>query len=134
MKLFILTLFILSMISTSAFASFSARTCSNASGTIVINNGVVKIVTQKAGHASQSDEVQSFKSGVDVQVEQELTVVETRSTCSRTTTISMAKTKLTRLNSLEGMPSAYSVGASNDGTLSDTLICESWMTWVDGCL
>jgi hypothetical protein len=115
-----------------AFASNISRKCTNASGTITMEDfSGVKIITGMYA-ADNTRKVQEITldttKDISVTIRENLTI-ETKSGCSSSRKTSIEKITLAKLNG-EKMPDAYSKNADKDGKLSDIWLCEESSSWM----
>jgi hypothetical protein len=113
-------------------ASNISRSCTNASGTILIKNfSTLKVVTgMYAADNSRQEQSVTFDLRQDVNVDvKNSQIVDEETGCSFSATTSIEKVTISKLNG-ERMPDAYSKNADKDGTLSDILLCKETKSWM----
>jgi hypothetical protein len=130
MKKLLLGLLVLSTISGSAFASSIHLICTNASGSIVLEEGVGKF---KKPWFEQEDSFVTLDQGTDFKMSGEKISIAEKKSCSMYQEDYVLKAKFERTGAGDKMPSTSSVYANEDGTLTETLLCRRTMSWMGTC-
>jgi Ni/Co efflux regulator RcnB len=132
MKRLLLALVVFSL---NASASSMYDTCTNAGGTILIDNfNTVTVVTHRDWNDHDKKEVEIFKRDQTVKIAKETEVVlDKSSSCSSSRVTYAVKVKISKMAEGESMPNAYSQNAQKDGTLVDTVLCQHVTTWMGTC-